>query len=169
MKMFYKQTAYETCLAISLMTICEIRHDPKKELEIWKHGWKLNYLTGQLDFVAKKYKVNFTAIVESKPYANEIKKSISSRVQIESKPVTTKLIDRLLERGPVVVYADNFYFSDQVHAPHFLTVTLKNNNKYIVADSWDGKVKEISQALLNKSITSLRKHLLFSPVIVYKR
>jgi hypothetical protein len=33
----------------------------KDEIEIWKHGWKFNYLIGQLNYIANKYKKEITS------------------------------------------------------------------------------------------------------------
>ena len=44
----------------------------KDEIEIWRHGWKFNYLIGQLNYAASQYGVKFEAYVENKYYFSQL-------------------------------------------------------------------------------------------------
>ena len=75
-----KQSTYETCLTCCLLMLAG--KSKKDEIEIWKHGWKFNYLIGQLNFVSSKYNKKVTAYIENKYYFNELKKQVGKNVKI---------------------------------------------------------------------------------------
>ena len=70
--MFYKQTTYESCLAVCLMHLINVQPNAEKELAIWQKGWTSNYLIRQLNYVSKEYEVNFKVYVGNKYYYDSL-------------------------------------------------------------------------------------------------
>jgi hypothetical protein len=164
----YRQTTYESCLACALLHLCAIKSSPTKELEIWKQGWNFNFLIGQINFMGSKYQQELTAIVENPAYCKSLQQQSNINITFKSKPIDINIIKAFSIKAPLIVYVDSFYFAGSVHAPHFFTILQYQDNHFVVADSQDGKVKLVKPRLLQQSINSLRKRLLFSPVLVYK-
>lgn len=160
-----KQSAYETCLPCSLMMMVGKR-GRQDEIEIWKHGWKFNYLIGQLNFVSEKYKIKIRAYIENKYYFSQLQKQKGRSVELENKKIDLRLIKNLLNGGKVIVYLDIFVLFGVLHAPHFVVATKIEKDKIEIADPADGKLKQVSFKMLSKGIKSLRKHLKYSPVLV---
>jgi len=162
-----KQSTYETCLASCLLMITD---GPRKdEIEIWKHGWKFNYLIGQLNCVASKYGKKLEAYVENKYYFNQLQKQKRKGVEIINKKIDTKLIGELLKDGKVIVYLDIYYLQNILHAPHFVLALEKDKDFMKIADPSSGKIKKISIGILQEGIDGLRNHLKYSPVLVTLR
>ncbi|MFA5021060.1 MAG: hypothetical protein WC517_03310 [Patescibacteria group bacterium] len=163
-----KQSTYETCLACCLLMLAgKGRRD---EVEIWKHGWKFNYLIGQLNFVSSKYNKKIIVYIEIKDYFNWLQPQKSRGVKLVNSRIDWKLIAKLLKSQPVIIYADGYYpfvpNSAYVHAPHFI-VALKAVGEFVeVVDTYDGKIKKWKINDLKKGITSLRNHLKYSPVLI---
>ncbi len=145
-----------------------INGNKKDEIEIWKHGWKFNYLIGQLNYVSKKYDKNFEAYIENKYYFEQLLKQKSDNVDLKNKKIDVNLIKEVIRNNKVIVYLDGYYPYEpgNVHAPHFWVV-LRVDNKFVeVADPWFGKEIKIPIDIFKKAINSLRNHLKYSPVIV---
>lgn len=138
----------------------------KDEIEIWKHGWKFNYLIGQLNFVAHRYGKKLTACIENKYYLADLQAQKAPGVQLINKKISTELASELLKHGKVIVYLDNYYLQGILHAPHFVVALRKAKNKFVIADPYDGKQKSIPMKVMVKAIGSLRGHLKYSPVLV---
>lgn len=159
-----KQSTYETCLSCSLLMITG--KTKRDEIEIWKHGWKFNYLIGQLNYFSKKYKQKFTAYIENKYYFNQLQDQKEKNIELINKKVDLKLLKKLLKNGKVIVYLDCFYFYKILHAPHFVVAIKMDNNFVEIADPGDEKIKKIPVEIIKKGISSLRNHLKYSPVLV---
>lgn len=161
-----KQSTYETCLACCLLMMTGgIRKD---EIEIWKRGWRFNYLIGQLNYVVRKYDREFEVYVENKYYFNQLQKQKGRGIKLVNKKIDTKLLNRLLEIDKVIVYLDSYYpyNARYVHAPHFVIAARKIKGDIEVADPFDGKLKKISISTIKKGINSLRNYLKYSPVLI---
>lgn len=161
-----KQTTYETCLASTLLMLIGESWTKRKEIEIWKHGWEFNYLIGQLDYVAKKFRKSFKVYIENKYYFEKLRKENDKAIKLINTKIDMKLIKELLENAPVIVYLDNYYLQKAVHTSHFVLAEKYNNDVMEIADSYDGKRKEISGKIIKKAIISLRNHLKYSPVLI---
>lgn len=159
-----KQSTYETCLPCCLLMMSEKGN--KDEIEIWKHGWKFNYLVGQLNYVATKYKKDIEAYIENKYYFNELQKQKGKNVRFVNKKINVELLKQLLEKGKVIVYLDNYYLQKILHAPHFVVATRLVGKDIEIADPFDGKLKKVALSIINKGIISLRNHLKYSPVVI---
>lgn len=159
-----KQSTYETCLPCCLLMIT--RKGNRDEINIWKHGWKFNYLIGQLNYVSNKYSRNIRAYVENKYYFNQLQLEKNSSVQLLNKRISINLLDNLLEKGEVIIYLDVFYLQHILHAPHFVLGLRRKGDCIEIADPADGKIKLISVIILEKAIESLRNHLKYSPVLI---
>lgn len=159
-----KQSTYETCLASCLLMIAD---GPRKdEIEIWKHGWKFNYLIGQLNYIAGKYGKKIEAYVENKYYFSQLQKEKNRRIHLVNKKIDALLINKLLKKGKVIVYFDIYYLQHILHAPHFILAIEQNGDFIKIADPSDGKVKKISMGTIEKGIAGLRNHLKYSPVLI---
>lgn len=159
-----KQSTYETCLACCLVMMAgNTRED---EIEIWKHGWKFNYLIGQLNYVASVYEKEIEAYVENEYYFNKLQKQKGKRVRLTNKKIDTNLISRLLQNGKVIVYLDCYYLQKVVHAPYFVMAAKQEKEFIEIADPFDGKLKKINEGIISKAIGSLRNHLKYSPVLI---
>jgi len=159
-----KQSTYETCLPCCLLMVAG--KTSKDEIEIWKHGWRFNYLVGQLNYVANKYKKEITAYVENRYYFNQLQKQKGVGVKLINKKIDAKLLGKLLEDGKAIVYLDFYYLQKILHAPHFVVALNQDKNFIEIADSADGKLKKISKDVIKKGISSLRNHLKYSPVLI---
>ncbi|MDP2741540.1 MAG: hypothetical protein Q8O66_02565 [bacterium] len=159
-----KQSTYETCLASCLLMMAgKIKKD---EIEIWKRGWKFNYLIGQLNYVSKKYNKKIEAYVENKYYFNQLQKQRGKGIKLVNKKIDVQLLSSLLESGEVIIYLDCYYFQKILHAPHFMVALRQNKNFIEIIDPFDGKLKKISVSTIKKGINSLRNHLKYSPVLI---
>ena len=164
-----KQTTYETCLASVLLMLISESWSRNKEIEIWKHGWEFNYLIGQLNYVAKKYKKNFVVYIENRYYFKKLQKEKSGEIKLVNSKIDIRLIEKLFKSGSVIVYLDNYYLRKIVHAPHFVLAEKCKDDTIEIADPYDGKRKKISGKIINKAIISLRNHLKYSPVLIRVR
>ena len=106
----------------------------KDEIEIWKHGWKFNYLIGQLDYVAGRYGKNFEAYIENKYYFDQLQKQKNKRVHLVNKKIEAQLIGKLLKKSKVIVYLDIYYLQHILHAPHFVLALKQDKNILEIAD-----------------------------------
>jgi len=138
----------------------------KDEIEVWRHGWKFNYLIGQLNYAAEKYGKKFEAYIENKYYFNQLQKQKSGGVALMNKKISVKLINQLLKHGEVIVYLDIFYLENILHAPHFVLALGQDNNSLKIADPSSGKVGKIPVKTIQKGINGLRSYLRYSPVLV---
>ncbi len=159
-----RQSTYETCLACCLLMIIE--RAKKNEVGIWKHGWRFNYLIGQLNYVASKYGKKFEVYIENKYYFNQLQNQKGRGIKLINKKIDAKLLSKLLENGKVIVYLDNYYLQKILHAPHFVMALGQKKDLIEVADPFDGKLKKISVSTIKKGINSLRNHLKYSPVLI---
>jgi len=157
-----KQSTYESCLSCCLLMLCG--QSQKDEINVWKHGWEFNYLIGQLNFVTEK----FDQRIENEFYFNQLEKQKNNRVEFVNKKIDIVLIRELLESGPVIVYLDCYYLQKILHAPHFVLAVKCDENTVTIIDPRDGLQKTMPVNILEDSITSLRSHLLYSPVLVSK-
>lgn len=159
-----KQSTYESCLSCCLLMLTQ--NDSKHEIEVWKHGWKFNYLIGQLNYVANKFKTKIEAYVENKYYFGQLNLEKNKNVNLINKKVGIKLLKNLLDFGEVIVYLDCFYLQKILHAPHFVVATKKSGNGIEIIDPADGKIKIISTKIISKAMISLRNRLKYSPILV---
>jgi hypothetical protein len=81
----YKQTTYETCLAVSLMLLVGIKPSKRKEISIWKAGWEFNFLIGQINYFCQKYNKGISVYVENTFYYNDLIKQKNNSVTIINK------------------------------------------------------------------------------------
>ncbi len=161
-----KQTTHDTCQACAILML--IGGNKKDEIEVWKHGWKFNYLLGQTSYVSQKYKKNFTIYIENKYYFEKIQKQKKDKVNLKNEKINLKLIEKVIKDNNVAVYVDSYYpyVPGNLHAPHFWVI-LEINDKFVeVADPWYGKKLKIPINIFKKSIISLRNLLKYSPVLI---
>ena len=140
--------------------------DNKDEIEIWKQGWKFNYLIGQLNYVSDKYGKKIVAYIENEYYFNELQPTKGQGVQLVNQKVDLGLLSDLLEKGKVIIYLDVYQLQHILHAPHFVLGLKLAGDNIEVADPADGQIKMIPIKVMMESIESLRSHLKYSPVLV---
>ena len=169
----YKQTTFETCLAVDLLNLVGTEISQKKEREVLNYALdfsKDNFTIGHLDFIARKFNARLDFYVDNKPFFNFIKKfKFLDKINLIQEKINLKLIDKLIKISPVIVYVDSYYLWKVSHYPHFIIVIEKSKNSYKIFDSRDGKIKNINSTTLSKSIISLRNLLKFCPQLIQKK
>lgn len=164
----YKQSTYETCLAVSLLYLAGIVPNRKKEIEIWQKGWNFNFLEGQLNAVSDQYSIFLNVFINSKMYSNYIASYVRPNIHIFHQKIDSNFIFNLAKENPIIVYLDNYFLQKKLHAPHFVVVLGTTAKSVKIFDPWDGRKKLISQNTLKKSIQSLQTYLQFSPVVIQR-
>lgn len=150
------------------MMMCDLPHEEKVELEIWKRGWKFDqYLLGQLNYVAETYNKKFRATIETKNYADKIKHLAGRNVNVVSKKIDAVLIKSILNSNkPVIVYLDDFALHKYTHVPHYILATKIKDKSVTIAEPYEGKLMDVSAKTIGKGIIQLRNHIWVSPVII---
>lgn len=161
-----KQSTYESCLSCCLLMLVESNNED--EIEIWKHGWKFNYLSGQLNYVSSQYGKKIKAYIENEYYFNQLQLEKDKGVQLVNPRVDLDLLSDLLEKGKVIIYLDVYYLQHILHAPHFVLGIKKVGDNIEIIDPADGLVKRIPVKVVGEAIESLRSYLKYSPVFITK-
>lgn len=164
------QTFEQSCLVVCLFRLHNIKITKKLEHKIFIEGITAKrgvyYTLAMTEAFSKKIKKIPRIIVEMKKYAQYLKTVRESKIDIDSK----KILDHLNEfETPFILYLDNYGIGNIVHEPHFIVVEkviLKEKVK--VFDPADGKEKIFTIKKINRAVGMLRKHLLFSPIIIAK-
>ncbi len=164
----YKQSTYETCLAVSLLHILDIVPNRKKEIEIWRKGWNFNFLEGQLNAVVGQYSVSLNVFVGSKIYGEYLCSHVYSNIHIIHQKIDSKFIFCLVKEKPIIVYLDNYFLQKKLHAPHFVVVLESTQKCLKIFDPWDGREKLISLNTFQKGVKSLETYLKFSPIVIQR-
>ena len=159
-----KQSTYESCLPCCLLMVTG--NDGTNEVEIWKHGWKFNYLIGQLNYVSDLYNKKIEVYIENEYYFNQLQSQKGEKVNLINKNIDLDLLDDLLKNGEVIVYLDCYCLQGILHAPHFVVATKQAESGIEIADPADGQLKIIPTQTIEDAIESLRNHLKYSPVFV---
>lgn len=169
----YRQTTYETCLAVSLLQAVDIvkpfRITKKLELECILHSMRfsrLDFVAGHLDFVARRFGVRILRIVDMEKRAGYAKGIRVPNSRTEVKKITLGLVDRLIKESPLILYTDSYALFGYVHLPHFVTVVGKKNGKYMVFDPWFGRYMLVDGKTLSKAISLLRSHIRLVPQVI---
>lgn len=162
----YKQTIYETCLAVCMLQLLNIKPTSEMEVEIWKNGWKFNFLEGQLNFVTKKWDQKVDLIIENKDYAQHLQRLVNQNIRVFHRKFTNSFLDKIIQRSPAVIYVDNYYLTNLIHYPHFIFIFQQTRKYFKVADSWNGTIKNLSKNKIYKAVQGLRKQFKFSPVVI---
>lgn len=169
----YKQTTFETCLAVNLLNLVGEEVSQKLERDVFNYALdfsKDNFTIGHLDFIAKKFNVGLNFYIDNNLFFNFIKKfKFSDKINLIQEKISLKLINKLIKISPVIVYVDSYYFWKISHYPHFIIIIEQSKNSYKIFDSWDGKIKYIDFKILSKAIISLRNLLKFCPQLIQKR
>lgn len=160
-----KQSTYETCLPACLLMLTNQAPNVKEEIRIWKSGWKFNYLSGQLNYLSN-HGYRFTVDIENKYYFHDLSKVIRRGTTLVRSQITQQHLKKRIANGPCVVYVDNYVFAKITHAPHFILALKEKNGEVMIADPWDGKIRKVLLKDIMRGIMSLRKHLLYSPVLI---
>lgn len=160
----YKQSTYETCLSVCLLLLVGNRPTQSSELQLWRAGWRFNYLAGQLAKASRQSRCCLVAVVELRRYAASVRRTVGPKVRVTSSRITAGVIERT--PLPAIIYLDNYYLEGRVHAPHFVLMLRRTRRHFVIADPWDGRVKRISGRTLSRSVCSLRRRLGFSPVLI---
>lgn len=163
----YKQQTLEGCLPVCLMLLTKSEATEKEELELAVEGikTKISYALKILNVYSEKYGTNFDVYVDNEYFLKDLEKSFEDKnIKLISQTVDSSLMDSVAT--PYILYIDaQNGFSP--HAPHFIIVESANNdNTYSIFDSWLGERKIVEKTALQKSVTQLRDHLLFCPLLI---
>lgn len=169
----YRQTTYETCLAVSLLQavgiVKPVRITRKLELECILHSMKfsrLDFAAGHIDFVSRRFGVRVLRIVDREKGADYLKGLKVPNARTEVKRITLGLVDRLVKKSPAILYTDSYALFGHVHLPHFVTVVGKKNGKYRVFDPWFGRYMLLDGKTLSRAVSLLRSHIRLVPQII---
>lgn len=169
----YKQSTFETCLAVGLLNLIGIKISQKKELSVIHYALKFlkdNFTIGHLDFIANNFNIGLDFYVDNKSFLKFIRKfKFSDKINLLQEKIDLKLIDKLTRISPVIVYVDSFYLWKVIHYPHFIIVIEKSKKGYKIFDPWDGKIKYINSVILSKAIIGLRNIIKICPQIIQKK
>ncbi len=166
----YEQTTFETCLSVSLLNLLNVKISKKKELELFIHALKFSkkdFSIGHLDYVVKKFNKKLDLYVDEGVCFNYIKQfTFSKKIFLIEEKINIKLVNKLLEKKPTILYIDSYYLYKIAHYPHFIIVIKKVKEQYEIFDPWDGKIKQVPIKTISKAIISLRNHIKLCPKII---
>jgi len=163
----YKQQTLEGCLPVCLMLLTKGEATEKEELELAIEGikTKVSYALKILNVFSEKYGTNFEVYVDNEYFMKDLEKSFENKnIKMMLKSIDPSLMNSTAT--PYILYLDSqegFY----PHAPHFVIVEVVNNdNTYSIFDPWLGERKVVASSTLQKSVSLLRDHLLFCPLLI---
>jgi hypothetical protein len=170
----YTQTTYESCLACCLLQGVGLRmpititREAEFECLLFSLRFsKEDFVLGHLEFVARRFNISTTRIVEeNKLYRRVRDMKCSAQIETQQANVEAQLLEELLTRGPVITYLDAFHLFGCYHYPHFVTVLRRHRDTYVIFDTWDGLEKRVLAKKLWTAIDSLRTYLRFSPQLL---
>lgn len=169
----YRQTTYETCLAVCLFQAVD-RINPIKinqilELQCINYSMKFSkydFVIGHLNYIVKRFNVDVVRIVDNQCFYVNIRNKALKNIKTIARKIDLDLINEFLKNTFPIVYIDAYYLFKYNHYPHFITIIEKINNSYKIFDPWDGKEKVIDSDMLDNSIISLREYLKFYPQVL---
>lgn len=128
---------------------------------------KFDYSTGHLVYISNKYNVEIEQYIDYPAFYKFLSKyKYPPKVKLFCKKINNKILTKLLEDSPIIVYVDQYYLSSSVHISHLVILENLNDVTAIILDPWDGRRKKIKTKLFLKSIQSLRNKLKISPKII---
>lgn len=168
-----EQSTIETCLPVCLMYMLEqegIKMNTSEELTILTEGLKftkLDYSTGQLVYLSKKYKTRFEQYVEHPKFYRILSKlKYPNYMKIINKKIHIKLIRELVKKSKIILYLDSYHLDKVLHAPHFVVLKSLNDKHAVILDPWYGNQRKIPIKNIIRSIQSLRNNLKLSPKLI---
>ncbi|HLC66258.1 MAG TPA: hypothetical protein VJK52_01320 [Candidatus Nanoarchaeia archaeon] len=166
----YAQTTAESCLAVAALQLVHLRKGlritRKLELECLLSGLSAtrdDWVIGHLRFLGKRFNVRWNRMVEIPTYAKWLKRFDGKAVRTIAAPINSSTITKHLAGGPIAVLLDDYPLFKIVHYPHWVVVLEHRGKKFKIFEPWEGKVRWISAALLDRGIQLLRRHLRWSP------
>jgi len=168
-----KQKYYHGCLVTCFLMISKMT-DQSIEQRIFFEGEKRkldNYVSNMLFSFVGNTKLSLEVFVDNKYFAESLSKELKRQqksIIIVQQKITAALIDKMLEKGEVILHIDDNYLGDYSHASHFIVIERKVGDKYSVIDPISGTRKTISQPKLEASILSLKAHIKMCPLLIRK-
>jgi len=166
----YSQTISQSCLAVALLNISEIKITKKKEWEVLEAALKYSkddFAVGHIEYLVKKYNKKFDYYLDNKEYGKYVnKKHLSKNVKIFQEKITLNLINKLIKNAPIILQIDSYAFWRITHVSHFVIITEKTKTGYKVYDPWFGKFFNKTSKEVSTGIRSLRNLLKFWPQII---
>ena len=162
----YKQTTFETCLAVCLMLMAGIKPTYKREVQICKMGRGFNFAKGQLNYLARNLGKDLAVFVDNKTYFRKFKRDLHKKIVAQNEKIDLRMLKSKLINGPVIIYLDSYYLHKEIHYPHFVLSFDSHRNRIQIMDPWIGKIKWIPEQKIKKGIISLRNHLRFCPLAI---
>ena len=167
----YTQTNFESCLPVCLLLLTNKKFSKLGELNLTIAGIKASrtsYAIGMLDIFTKKYKLYIDVYVDNKYFLKVLNKELlrlnNRYINLAHKTINKKTI--MLEPTPYILYVDHHDLGVYSHVPHFIIVSKKSGNNFIIFDPWTGKRKKVNLKLINKSVVSLKNHIKYCPLLI---
>jgi len=148
------------------MNLFGVKPSRMKEIEIWKRGWDMNFLIGQLNYAVEKYGRPLSLFVDHAGYSRELKAQTKKDVFVQHAKIDLRFLRRALACGRVIVYVDYFYLRRYTHNPHFIVVNRVVGAKFEIEDPGFGTRTLVEAEKLGRAIVGLRNHLFFSPIVI---
>jgi hypothetical protein len=163
----YKQQTLEGCLPVCLMLLAKGEATEKEELELATEGikTKISYALKILNVFSEKYGTNFEVYVDNEYFLKDLQKSFENKnIKLVSRTIDSSLMDSTA--APYILYIDA-QEGFNPHAPHFIIVeSVNDDNTYNIFDPWLGERRVVENLALQKSVSQLRAHLLFCPLLI---
>lgn len=163
----YKQKTLEGCLPVCLMLLTKGEATEKEELELATEGikTKISYALKILNVFSEKYGTNFDVYVDNYYFLKDLEKNFENKnIKLVFQTIDSALMNSTTT--PYILYIDA-HEGFHPHAPHFIIVeSVNDDNTYNIFDPWLGERRMVENFALQKSVSQLRDHLLFCPLLI---
>lgn len=169
----YKQILPDTCLPSCLGMYLEYLGKSQNlnlefETDVLIKGGKIgrvNRTFGHLCYVCREFNLEGLYVTNDKDMhagALEIESKYSG-VDIKSVKgnITIRYISDLLDKAPVILGVDNYYFNKDFHFPHFVFIEKQEGKEFVLIEPWQGVRMRVDSALLEKAMEGLDHEILY--------
>ena len=164
----FKQTTYEGCLPVCLLSIAGIEINREKELILIQNGvskCRDSYALSMILSFVEQYDTSINLYVDNKYFSNYLKLiNNSTKVIIYYQPINEDFIFK--QNNPFILYVDMHDFGEYIHSPHFIIVEKQQGDVAIIVDSLTGKRTKMSKTKILDSVLSLKKRFLYAPLLI---
>jgi hypothetical protein len=164
----FKQTTYEGCLPICLLSMASIQIDRKKEVSLIQNAipkCRDSYAFSMILSFAEQYNLPVNLYVDDKYYSNYLKRiNDGNKIKIFYQLINEGFI--LRQTVPFILYVDMHDFGAYIHSPHFIIVEKQQGNTFIVVDSLTGKRMTYEKTKILSSVSSLKNRFSYSPLLI---
>jgi hypothetical protein len=164
----FKQTTYEGCLPICLLSMADIQIDREKEVSLIQNAipkCKESYAFSMILSFVEQYDIPVNLYVDDRYYSNYLKKvNDRNKITIFHQPINEDFMHN--QTSPFILYVDMYDFGAYIHNPHFIIVEKQQGNTFIVVDSLTGKRMTFEKTKILSSVSSLKNRFLYSPLLI---